>query len=63
MNFDTAIKRLQEITDLLENGKCSLEESVKLFQEGVELSVKCEKYLSEAKQKIEYLGGGEKNVN
>lgn len=60
MDFDAALKRLQEITALLEEGKCSLEDSVKLFQEGVELSAKCEKYLFEAKQKIEYLEGGEK---
>ncbi len=60
MDFDSAIKRLQDITALLEEGKCSLEESVKLFQEGVELSLKCEKYLSEAKQKVEFLEGGEK---
>ena len=63
ITFDSALKRLQEISDLLENGKCSLEDSVKLFEEGIELSAKCEKFLSEAKQKVEFFESGEKNVN
>lgn len=62
-NFDSSLKRLQEITRLLEENKCPLEEAIKLFEEGVRLTVNCEKFLSEAKQKIEYLESGEDHVN
>ena len=38
MTFEQAIKRLEEIVNLLENNQTSLDESVELFQEGVQLS-------------------------
>ena len=37
MTFEQAIKRLEEIVDLLENNETSLDDSVELFQEGVQL--------------------------
>lgn len=52
MTFDKAASRLEEIINLLENGKCSLEESVKLFEEGTKLSEKCAEKLKKAEQKI-----------
>ena len=36
MTFEQAIKRLEEIVDLLENNETSLDDSVELFQEGVD---------------------------
>lgn len=39
MTFEQAIKRLEEIVDLLENNETSLDDSVELFQEGVQLSI------------------------
>ena len=38
MTFEQAIKRLEEIVNLLENNETSLDDSVELFQEGVQLS-------------------------
>ena len=52
MTFDKAASRLEEIINLLENGKCSLEESVKLFEEGTKLSGICAEKLKKAEQKI-----------
>ncbi|MBE6766015.1 MAG: exodeoxyribonuclease VII small subunit [Ruminococcaceae bacterium] len=53
--FEENIKRLEEIVRILEEGKCSLDESLKLFEEGIELSKKCNITLDDAKQKITLL--------
>ncbi len=52
-NFESALKRLEQISDLLENEKTPLEESIKLFEEGIELKEYCEEKLKSAKVKID----------
>ena len=52
-NFETALKRLEEISDLLENEDTPLEDSIKLFEEGIELKEFCEEKLKSAKLKID----------
>ena len=52
-NFESALKRLEQISDLLENEETSLEESIKLFEEGIELKEYCEEKLKSAKIKID----------
>ncbi len=52
LTFEEAIKRLEEIVLSLESGNCNLDDSIKLYDEGMKLSVLCDKKLSEAKQKI-----------
>ncbi|MBO5252656.1 MAG: exodeoxyribonuclease VII small subunit [Clostridia bacterium] len=61
LSFEEAMLRLREITELLERGNVSLEESVKLFSEGTELSALCYETLQKAEQKITELSeiGGE----
>ena len=49
------IKRLEEITVLLEKNEVTLDETIKLFEEGSELTAFCTKMLSDAKQKISQL--------
>ena len=49
------LKKLQEILEEIESDKLSLEESLEKYKEGVELSKKCQKALSEAKQIIKVL--------
>ncbi len=51
-NFESALKRLEEISDLLENEDTPLEDSIKLFEEGIELKEFCEDKLKSAKLKI-----------
>lgn len=58
-DFETAIQRLEEIVELLEDGELSLEDSLKHFEEGVALTRNCQSALSEAEQKIRLLS--EKN--
>lgn len=51
-DFEKSVGRLEEIVTLLENGELSLEESMKLFEEGSHLSAGCYQILQEAEQKI-----------
>ena len=50
--FEDALKRMQEISELLESDSVGLEESMQLYEEGVMLSKKCFKQLEEAELKI-----------
>ncbi len=59
MTFETAMKRLEEIVSLLEGGNCTLDESLKLFEEGAKLTAFCSDALKNAEQKIVQLTQGE----
>lgn len=50
--YETAVKRLQEIVKSLEAGGLSLEDSVKLFEEGARLAKFCNDELKKAEQRI-----------
>lgn len=52
ITFETAMKKLSEIVAKLESGSLSLEESLKLFEEGTALSTHCYQKLEKAEQKI-----------
>ncbi len=54
-SFEESLKKLETIVDKLEKGDLSLEESLKLFEEGVGLSATCKKELEEAEGKVETL--------
>ena len=53
LNFEEALEKLAEINEKLESEEISLDESVKLFKEGLELSRLCQKKLDEAKLEIQ----------
>lgn len=53
IKFEEALEKLAEINEKLESNEISLEDSVKLFKEGLELSKLCQKKLDEAKLEIE----------
>ena len=55
MTYETAVKRLEEIVSTLERNEVSLDESMKLFEEGTALTALCSKKLEEAQQKIKVL--------
>ena len=59
MSYEKAVLRLEEIVDKLENGNLSLEEMMKLYEEGTALATVCSKKLDEAKLKITELSSGE----
>ncbi len=52
MTYEKAISRLEEIVALLENNEATLDESIKLYEEGTRLTVFCSERLAEAQQKI-----------
>jgi exodeoxyribonuclease VII small subunit len=53
--FEAALARLAEIVQELEKGDIPLEQSLKLFEEGIKLSRICNKRLEEAERKVEVL--------
>ena len=55
LSFEKAFSNLQEIAEKLNDNKLSLEESLKLFEEGVKLSKYCNEVLSNAREKIDSL--------
>ncbi len=56
-SFEHAIKRLNEIVEKLEEGDLTLEESLRLFEEGVKLSQASQERLDKAQRKVEELLG------
>ena len=53
--FEAALERLEAIVQRLEKGELPLEDSLKLYEEGVTLSRLCHAKLEEAEGKIELL--------
>ena len=53
--FEAALSRLEEIVGSLESGELALEQSLKLFEEGVKLARVCNARLEEAERKVEVL--------
>ena len=54
--FEELLNRLEEVTTKLEKeDDISLEESMKLFEEGIDISKKCNKQIEEAEKKISIL--------
>lgn len=55
MPFETAMTRLEEILHTLEDGGESLDASLKLYEEGIELIRACTLRLEQAEQKVKVL--------
>lgn len=55
MDFEKKLNRLEEIVQKMEKGDLALDESLKLFEEGVKLSRECNSRLSEAETKVKLL--------
>jgi exodeoxyribonuclease VII small subunit len=53
--FERSLARLEEVVRRLESPQLSLDEAMKLFEEGVALSRECQKQLEEAEGKVEIL--------
>jgi exodeoxyribonuclease VII small subunit len=55
IRFEQAMARLETIVSELERGDLPLDESLKIFEEGIKLSKSCLKMLDEAERKVEIL--------
>jgi exodeoxyribonuclease VII small subunit len=53
--FEAALARLEEIVKDLEQGDLPLEQSLKLFEEGIKLSRICNRRLEDAERRVEIL--------
>ncbi len=53
--FESSLGDLEKIVRKLEDGEMSLEESLKLFEDGVKLSRECQERLNQAERRIEVL--------
>ncbi len=55
ISFESALKKLENIVENLENGDLSLEDALKQYEEGVRMADLCTKRLTEAEKKVEVL--------
>ena len=55
VRFEQAMARLETIVSELEKGDLSLDESLKIFEEGIKLSKICLKMLDDTERKVEIL--------
>lgn len=53
MSFETALSALEKITSQLKDGQTSLEDSLKLYDEGIQYYKACSEMLLKADQKIQ----------
>ncbi|HTV16091.1 MAG TPA: exodeoxyribonuclease VII small subunit [Acidobacteriaceae bacterium] len=54
-NFEESLTKLEGVVAQLERGDLSLEDAVRLFEEGTRLSALCKQQLEEAEGKVEIL--------
>ncbi len=55
-NFEQSLRRLEEIVEILEQGKVTLDETMKIYEEGVYISKYCLEHLSRAEVTLKRLG-------
>ena len=55
MKLEQKLKELEEIVKKLEAGECDLDESISLFEKGINLSRSCQKLLDDAENKVSVL--------
>ena len=55
LKFEDCLSRLEQIVSQLEAGNLPLEDSLKVFEEGIGLARHCAKYLADAERRIEIL--------
>lgn len=54
-NFEQNMEELEKIVQELEKGNLNLDESIKKFEQGMQISKKCNQFLEEAEKKITVL--------
>ena len=54
-DFEKSLVRLEEVVRRLESPQLSLDDAMKLFEEGIQLSRECQKQLEEAEGRVEIL--------
>ena len=62
INIELSLQRLESIVSNMESGETSLEKSLSLFEEGMELVNQCQSQLKKAEQRIENLIADPKEI-
>jgi exodeoxyribonuclease VII small subunit len=62
LKFEDCLARLEQVVAALEAGNLPLEESLKVFEEGIALARHCARYLDDAERRIEMLAKDESGV-
>ena len=60
-SFEDLLSELEALVETMEKGELSLEDSLKSFERGIELTRNCQKVLQEAEQKVQILVGKDEN--
>lgn len=63
INFEEAMKKLESIANELESGNLNLDESVQKFEEGMNLSKRCNEILEQAEKRISILINDGDNIS
>lgn len=53
LSFEAALARLEKIVERLESGDVDLEESIRIYEEGIKMKSLCEAKLGEAQERVE----------
>ena len=59
MKFEKALEELERVVARLEKGNLPLEESLQLFEQGIQSARECRDYLEQAEKRVETLLGAE----
>ncbi len=59
-SFEAALKKLEEVVEKLESGEVSLDQSLKLFEQGISLVRQCSQRLDEVENKVQMLVSDER---
>lgn len=62
-NFESTLNKLEVIVSELEEGEVSLDQSIKKFEQGIELYNDCREFLSNAEKKIKVLTDSLKEID
>ena len=55
INFETQMKKLESLINEMESGDLNLEDSIKMYEDGIKLVNKCQTALQNAEQKVKIL--------
>ena len=62
INIELSLERLESIVSNMESGETSLEKSLSLFEEGMDLVNQCQSQLKKAEQRVENLIADSKDI-
>ena len=62
INIELSLERLESIVSNMESGETSLEKSLSLFEEGMDLVNHCQSQLKKAEQRVENLIADSKDI-